>query len=98
MDRMVFDFASGVTQASGAASASFTLPANAAGKNNTYYVTASVAARFRVGAGAQTAVGTDPVVQPGFPLLIVAPTGADTMAVIQETAAGSVTVNRVMEG
>jgi hypothetical protein len=98
MDRVTFDFTGSAVQATGAASASIALPNNAAGKNNLYYLAATANARFRLGQGAQTAVATDPLLQPGFPLYVLAPTGADTIAVIQDTAAGSVTVSRVFEG
>jgi hypothetical protein len=98
MDRLIMDFANSATQAVGAGSASFSLPGNAAGKNNTYYIATAANAHFRIGVGAQTAVATDPMIQPGFPLMVVCPTGADTMGVIQDTAGGNLTVTRMMEG
>ena len=98
MDRLNFDWSGGIAVAAGAASASGTLPQNSAGKNNTYYVACTGQAHVRIGIGAQTAVATDPLVQNSMPLIIVAPTGADTIACIQEGSASTVVVSRVMEG
>lgn len=98
MERIVLDFANTLTQAVTGTSANITLPGNAAGKNNTYYVACTGNAHFRIGVGSQTAVANDPMVQVGFPLIVVCPTGADSLGVIQDTAGSNLTVCRVMEG
>lgn len=88
-------FATGINITTGAASAGATLPVNTAGAVPRYIrITASVAACVRIGTGAQTAVATDAVVQPGQSL-IIATMGCTHIAAIQQAAAGVVQVSPV---
>jgi len=83
----------GVNITTGAASAGAAIPVNGAGAVTRYIrITASVAACVRIGTGAQTAVATDAVVQPGAPL-IIATLGCTHVAAIQQAAAGVVQVS-----
>lgn len=86
--------ATGVSQASGAASAGGTLPNCSSGEVPRYIrVAASVAACVRIGAGAQTAVATDLAVQPGDAVILHVPKGVTNYAVIQQTAPGVVQIS-----
>ena len=86
--------ATGVSQASGAASAGGTLPNCSSGEKPRYIrVAATAAACFRMGAGAQTAVATDLQVQPGDAVILQVPTGVTNFAVIQVAAAGVVQIS-----
>lgn len=88
-------FATGVNITTGAASAGSAIPVDSSGALPRYVrITASVAACVRIGPGAQTAVATDAVVQPGAPL-IIATNGCTHVAAIQQTAAGVVQVSPV---
>ena len=96
----VVDFLSGGANiAVAGASASATLPANNTGASQTYAVAATTNTHFRIGKGAQTAVVTDPMFVTNLGLMYVnVPAGSDTIAAIQDTAAGTLNVFRVMEG
>lgn len=84
--------ATGVSITTGAASAGATLPNDSSGNKAKYYrVTASVAACVRVGNGAQTAVATDLLVQPGDAVVLNC-AGCTNVAAIQLAAAGIVIV------
>jgi len=88
-------FATGVNITTGAASAGATIPMSSAGVVPRYIrVTASVAACVRIGTGAQTAVATDMVVQPGE-AVFMATNGCTHIAAIQQAAAGTVQVSPV---
>ena len=88
-------FATGINITTGAASAGATLPVNSAGAVPRFIrITASVSACVRIGTGAQTAVATDAVVQPGASL-IIATMGCTHIAAIQQAAAGVVQVSPV---
>lgn len=83
----------GVSQASGAASAGAAIPTAQSGEIPRYIrVAATVAACIRIGAGAQTAVATDLMVQPGDAVILSVPSGFTNFAVIQVAAAGVVIV------
>jgi hypothetical protein len=84
----------GVSQASGAASAGGALPTMSSGEIPKYVrVAATVAACIRLGAGAQTAVATDLQVQPGDAVILAVPSGYTNFAVIQVAAAGVVQIS-----
>ena len=86
-------FVTGINITTGAASAGATIPFNTAGVVPKFIrITASVAACVRIGTGAQTAVATDAVVQPGE-ALIIATLGCTHIAAIQQAAAGVVQVS-----
>ena len=86
-------FATGINITTGVASVGATIPLKLDGTVPLFVrITASVAACVRVGLGAQTAVATDAVVQPGEALIIA--TGRCThIAAIQQAAAGVVQVS-----
>lgn len=87
--------ATGVNITTGAASANASIPLSSAGTIPKWIrITASAAACVRIGTGAQTAVATDAVVQPGEALQI-ATLGCNNIAAIQQTAAGTVQVSPV---
>jgi hypothetical protein len=84
----------GVSQASGAVSAGTTLPTCSSGEVPRYIrVAASAPACFRMGVGAQTAVGTDLQVQPGDAVILQVPNGYNNFAVIQVSAGGVVQIS-----
>lgn len=88
-------FATGVNITTGAASAGATIPMSSAGVVPRYIrVAASVAACVRIGTGAQTAVATDMVVQPGE-AVVLSVNGCTHIAAIQQAAAGTVQVSPV---
>lgn len=84
----------GVSQASGAASAGTTLPTDSAGNIPRYVrVAATAPACFRFGYGSlPTAVATDLQVQPGDAVILTT-NGATHFAVIQVSAGGVVQVS-----
>lgn len=84
----------GVSQASGAASAGGALPTCQSGEIPRYIrVAASAAACVRIGTGAQTAVATDLQVQPGDAVIMHVPSGVTHFACIQVTAPGVVQIS-----
>lgn len=84
----------GSNTASGAASAGTTIPLCLSGEVPRYIrVAASVAAYFRIGGGAQTAVITDMMVQPGDAVVISVPKGVTNYACLQVGSAGVVQVS-----
>lgn len=88
--------ATGTRTATSGTSAGTTLPNGASGAVPPYVrVAATVAAHFRMGVGAQTAVTTDIMVQPDAPVILVVPPSYTHYAVIQDSAAGVVTVTPV---
>lgn len=85
--------ATGINITTGVASAGATLPLNTSGVVPKFIrITASVSACVRIGTGAQTAVATDAVVQPGDSLTI-ATLGCTHIAAIQQAAAGTVQIS-----
>lgn len=88
-------FATGINITTGAASAGATIPLNTSGVVPKFIrIVASVSACIRIGTGAQTAVATDAVVQPGESLTI-ATMGCTHIAAIQQAAAGVLQVSPV---
>lgn len=84
----------GVSQASGAASAGGALPTAQSGEVPRFIrVAATSAACIKLGAGAQTATANDLQVQPGDAVLLQVPSGVTNFAVIQVTAAGIVQIS-----
>jgi SH3-like domain-containing protein len=82
----------GANTASGAASAGGTIPTCSSGELPRYIrVTASNAAYFRIGPGAQTAVNTDLMVQPGD-AVTMAVCNLTNYACLQVSVAGVVVV------
>lgn len=79
-------------------SAGTTLPNTQSGTAPVYVrVSATAAAYVRVGKGAQTAVNTDMLVQPGDSI-ILAVAGCDNIAALQVSAAGIVQVSPLENG
>ncbi|MBT2300367.1 hypothetical protein J7E70_07805 [Variovorax paradoxus] len=86
----------GVSITTGAASSGGTLPNASSGEVPRYVrIAASVAACVRIGPGAQTAVATDMLVQPGDAVVLAVPRGCTHVAAIQLAAAGVVIVTPV---
>jgi hypothetical protein len=83
----------GVSITTGAASSGGALPNASSGEVPRYVrIAASVAACVRMGVGAQTAVATDLLVQPGDSVVLAVPRGFTHVAAIQLAAAGIVIV------
>ena len=94
MDDSVTVTVTGTRTASGAASAGAALPVMSSGEIPRYIiVSATVAAHFRIGVGAQTAVNTDLMIQPGDARTVHVPSGVTHYACIQAVAAGVVQVS-----
>lgn len=85
--------ATGVSITTGAASAGATLPNDSSGNKAKYYrvACATAAALVRVGNGAQTAIATDLLVQPGDAVILNC-AGCTNVAAIQLASAGTVIV------
>lgn len=84
----------GISQASGAASAGGTLPTAQSGEVPRFIrVAATVAACIKIGAGAQTATINDLQIQPGDAALMHVPSGITNFAVIQVSAPGIVQIS-----
>jgi len=93
MDNFLTVTVTGVSITTGAASSGGTLPNASSGEVPRYVrVAASAAACVRIGAGAQTAVATDMLVQPGDAVIMAVPRGCTHVAAIQLSAAGIVIV------
>lgn len=76
-----------------ASSADVAVPNDAAGTVPKYVrIAATAAAHVRIGSGAQTAVATDLLVQPGDAVVLQCPAATPHVAAIQDAAAGKVTV------
>lgn len=85
--------ATGVSITTGAASSGGALPNASSGEVPRYVrIAASVAACVRIGPGAQTAVATDMLIQPGDAAVLAVPRGCTHVAAIQLAAAGVVIV------
>lgn len=83
----------GVALTTGVASVAGTIPNNSAGVSAKYIrIVATAAAYVRIGTGAQTAVPTDMIVQPGD-AVIMATLGCTGCAALQVTAAGVVQIS-----
>lgn len=86
--------ATGASIATSGTSASANIPNNSAGEKPRWIrIAASAAACVRIGKSPQTAVTTDMQVQPGDAVVIAVPSGVDTIAAIQVSAAGVVQVS-----
>jgi aspartate/methionine/tyrosine aminotransferase len=93
MDDFLTVTVTGVSITTGAASSGGALPVASSGEIPRYVrVVASVAACVRIGVGAQTAVATDLLVQPGDAVIMAVPRGCTHVAAIQLAAAGVVIV------
>jgi aspartate/methionine/tyrosine aminotransferase len=94
MDDFFTVTATGVSIASGLVSAGSALPVASSGEIPRYVrIAASLAACVRIGVGAQTAVATDLLVQPGDAVILAVPRGCTHVAAIQLAAAGVVIVS-----
>lgn len=86
--------AAGSTTTTSGASAGTTIPNASSGEKPRFIrVAATAACTFRIGAGAQTAVTTDILIQPGDAVVLQVPSGYTNYAAIQVTAAGIVQVS-----
>jgi aspartate/methionine/tyrosine aminotransferase len=86
--------ATGSVTTTGAASAGTTIPnASSNEKPRFIRVAATAACTFRMGVGAQTAVTTDLLIQPGDAVVLHVPSGVTHYAAIQVAAAGVVQVS-----
>jgi aspartate/methionine/tyrosine aminotransferase len=93
MDDFLTVTVTGVSITTGAASSGGALPVASSGEIPRYVrVAASAAACVRIGVGAQTAVATDLLVQPGDAVILAVPRGCTHVAAIQLAAAGVVIV------
>ena len=96
MDDFLTVTATGVSITTGAASSGGALPNASSGEVPRYVrIAASAAACVRIGVGAQTAVATDLLVQPGDAVVLAVPRGVTHVAAIQLSAAGVVIVSPV---
>ena len=94
MDDFLTVTVTGVSITTGAASSGGALPVASSGEIPRYVrVAASAAACVRIGVGAQTAVATDLLVQPGDAVILAVPRGCTHVAAIQLAAAGVVIVS-----
>jgi SH3-like domain-containing protein len=88
--------ATGVLITTSGVSAGSALPNASSGEVPRYVrIAATAAATVRMGAGAQTAVTTDLLVQPGDAVVLTVPRGVTHIAALQVTAAGVVQVSPV---
>lgn len=84
----------GSTTTTSGTSAGATIPNASSGEKPRYIrVAATAACTFRIGAGAQTALTTDLLIQPGDAVVLQVPSGIDQYAALQVTAAGIVQVS-----
>lgn len=96
MDDFLTVTVTGLSITTGAASSGGALPVASSGEIPRFVrVAASVAACFRLGKDAQTALATDLLVQPGDAVTLRVPNGATHCAAIQLAAAGVVIVSPV---
>lgn len=94
MDDFLTVTVTGVAITTGAASAGSALPVASSAEVPRYIrVAATAAACVRIGAGAQTALATDLLVQPGDAVIMAVPRGCTHVAAIQVAAAGVVQVS-----
>ncbi|MES2187957.1 MAG: hypothetical protein V4505_25625 [Pseudomonadota bacterium] len=94
MDDFVTVTATGILLTTSGASAGGALPVASSGEIPRYVrVAATAAATVRMGVGAQTALTTDMLVQPGDAQIMVVPRGVTHMAALQVTAPGVVQVS-----
>jgi len=94
MDNFLTVAVTGVSITTGAASSGGALPNASSGEVPRYVrIAASAAACVRIGVGAQTAVATDLLVQPGDAVILAVPRGCTHVAAIQLSAAGIVIVS-----
>ena len=94
MDSFVTVTKTGIQLTTSAVSAGAAIPTASSGEIPRYIrVSATAAACVRIGPGAQTAVVTDLMVQPGDPVILQVPGGLTHIAAVQVTAAGVVQVS-----
>lgn len=94
MPNFVTVTSTGKNLATSAASAGTTLPTAQSGEVPRYVrVAATSAAYFRMGAGVQTAVAGDLLIQPGDSIILAVPQGITNAAALQVTAAGIVQIS-----
>jgi preprotein translocase subunit SecF len=89
----LIDYAGGASFATSGTSASASLPAN----SELIRVSCTAACRFRTGIGATTALATDALLTSGDALIVRIPAGHNTVAAIQDSAAGNFNAVRVFE-
>lgn len=88
--------ATGVSITTSAASANAAVPHDGAGTVPRYVrIAATAAAHVRIGEGAQTALATDMLVQPGDAVIVACPHANPNVAAIQDSAAGKVVVTPI---
>lgn len=93
MDDYITVTATGVTAATGAASASSTIPSASDGNKPRYIRVASRNECYvKLGVAGVTATSNDILVQPADSVILHVPTGVTTIAYIQGTAAGVVNI------
>lgn len=86
--------ATGVTITTSGVSASATIPNMSSGEKPRYIrVSTTAAATIRIGAGAQTAVTTDLLINPAESPILAVASGVVTIAALQVSAAGVVQVS-----
>lgn len=89
-------FATGITITTSGTSADGTVPTDSSGTLPRYVrIASTAAAHVRIGSGAQTAVTTDMLVQPGDSVILQCPSTTPHVAAIQDSAAGKVTVTPI---
>lgn len=88
--------ATGVSITTSATSANANVPNDSSGTKPRYVrVAATAAAYVRIGSGAQTAVATDMLIQPGDSVILMVPAGTPNVGAIQVAAAGIVNVTPI---
>lgn len=88
--------ATGVSITTSGVSANAAVPNDSSGTKPRYVrIAATVAAYVRIGSGAQTAVTTDMLVQPGDAVIVNVPAASPNVAAIQVAAAGVVNVTPI---
>jgi len=88
--------ATGVSITTSGTSANGNVPNDSSGTKPRYVrVAATAAAYVRIGSGAQTAVTTDMLVQPGDAVILMCPAGTPNVGAIQVSVAGIVNVTPI---
>lgn len=96
MDDFITVTATGVLITTSGTSAGSALPNASSGEVPRYVrIASTAAATVRMGAGAQTAITTDMLVQVGDAVVLAVPRGVTHIAAIQVTAAGVVQVSPI---
>lgn len=93
MDDFITVMATGISAATGAASASSTIPSASDGNKPRYIrVSSRNECYVKIGAAGVAATANDILIQPADSVILHVPTGVTTIAYIQGTAAGLVNV------